>query len=52
LSDEQREAFLLKHVDEMSYPEMSVVTGASVPALKMRVSRACERLRASLEGST
>jgi RNA polymerase sigma-70 factor (ECF subfamily) len=43
-----REAFLLKHVDELSYQEMSGVTGVSIPALKMRVSRACEQLRASL----
>jgi len=48
LSDEQREAFLLKHVDDMSYEEMSAVTGASISALKMRVNRACERLRAAL----
>jgi RNA polymerase sigma-70 factor (ECF subfamily) len=49
LPAEQREAFLLKHVDDLSYQEMSEATGASVPALKMRVSRACERLRARLE---
>lgn len=48
LPAEQREAFLLKHVDELSYEEMSGITGASVPALKMRVSRACERLRDQL----
>lgn len=47
---ELREAFLLKHVDDMSYDDMSSVTGASVSALKMRVSRACERLRAALGG--
>jgi RNA polymerase sigma-70 factor, ECF subfamily len=40
-----REAFLLKHVEELSYEEMSVLTGASVSALKMRVKRACDRLR-------
>lgn len=43
-----REAFLLKHVEELSYDEMRAVTGASVPALKMRVKRACARLRHSL----
>jgi RNA polymerase sigma-70 factor (ECF subfamily) len=43
-----REAFLLKHVDELTYGEMSGMTGASVPALKMRVNRACEQLRAAL----
>jgi DNA-directed RNA polymerase specialized sigma24 family protein len=39
----------LKHVEELSYQEMSGMTGASVPALKMRVNRACEQLRAALE---
>lgn len=41
----QREAFLLKHVEEMSYDEMAVLTGVGVSALKMRVKRACDRLR-------
>src|SRR5205085_265316 len=40
-----REAFLLKHVEEMSYEEMSALTGVGVSALKMRVKRACDRLR-------
>lgn len=48
LSVDQREAFLLRHVEEFSYEEMAELTGLSVPALKMRVSRACERLRAEL----
>jgi RNA polymerase sigma-70 factor, ECF subfamily len=48
LASDQREAFLLRHVEEFSYEEMAELTGASVPALKMRVSRACERLRAEL----
>jgi RNA polymerase sigma-70 factor (ECF subfamily) len=40
-----REAFLLKYIEEMSYDEMSVLTGVGVSALKMRVKRACDRLR-------
>lgn len=48
---EQREAFLLKYVEEMSYEEMSDATGASVPALKMRVKRASDTLRKLLEGT-
>ncbi|MEW5931016.1 MAG: RNA polymerase sigma factor [Gemmatimonadota bacterium] len=48
LPPEQREAFLLKHVEELSYEEMAELTGAGVSALKMRVKRACERLRALL----
>jgi len=47
---EQREAFLLKHVEERTYEEMSEMTGVSVPALKMRVKRACDGLRNLLDG--
>jgi acetyl-CoA carboxylase beta subunit len=47
---EQREAFLLKHVEEMSYDEIAGITGISVSALKMRVKRACDTLRDLLEG--
>ena len=49
LSAEQREAFLLRHVEELSYEEMAKATGAGVSALKMRVKRACERLKILLE---
>lgn len=45
LDADQREAFLLKHVEQLGYEEMSTVTGAGVSALKMRVKRACERLK-------
>lgn len=45
LDIEQREAFLLKHVDDLSYDEISLITGVGVSALKMRVKRACDRLR-------
>ncbi len=41
----QREAFLLKHVEGLEYEEMTRLTGARIPALKMRVKRACGRLR-------
>ncbi len=50
LPAEQREAFLLKHVEELSYDEMAAMTGVSVSALKMRVKRACDGLRDLLEG--
>lgn len=49
LSDEYREAFVLKHVEERSYEEMSELLSVSVPALKMRVHRARESLRNALE---
>jgi RNA polymerase sigma-70 factor (ECF subfamily) len=48
LGADYREAFVLKHVEELSYEEMSQLTGAGVSALKMRVKRACEQLRAIL----
>jgi RNA polymerase sigma-70 factor (ECF subfamily) len=45
LNREQREAFLLKHVEDLSYEEMAEMTGEGISALKMRVKRACEALR-------
>jgi RNA polymerase sigma-70 factor (ECF subfamily) len=45
LRADQREAFLLKYVEDLGYDEMSLLTGVGVSALKMRVMRACERLR-------
>lgn len=49
LEEDQREAFLLKHVEDLGYDEMAELTGVGVSALKMRVKRACERLRALLK---
>jgi RNA polymerase sigma-70 factor (ECF subfamily) len=45
LPAEQREAFLLKHVEDLSYDEMEQLTGARAAALRMRVFRAREELR-------
>jgi RNA polymerase sigma-70 factor (ECF subfamily) len=49
LDGEQREAFVMKYVEELSYEEMAEITGAGISALKMRVKRACARLRVLLE---
>ena len=49
LDHDQREAFLLKYVDELSYEEMAALTGVRVSALKMRVKRAADRLRELLQ---
>ena len=49
LDPELREAFLLKHVEQLTYDEMAEATGVGVSALKMRVKRACDRLRIALE---
>jgi RNA polymerase sigma-70 factor, ECF subfamily len=43
-----REAFLLKHVEQLSYEEMAAATGVGISALKMRVQRACDRLQGLL----
>ena len=48
LPDEQREAFLMRHVEGLSYEDMSAATGAGLSALKMRVKRACDALRIRL----
>jgi RNA polymerase sigma-70 factor (ECF subfamily) len=45
---EQREAFLLHHVEGHSYDAMVEMTGVRQSALKMRVKRAGDRLRALL----
>ena len=51
LPAEQREAFLLRHVEGMDYAAMARATGAGESALKMRVKRACDALRARLGGA-
>jgi len=50
LTPEQREAFVMKHVDGRSYEEMAELLGVGVDALKMRVHRARDALR-SLMGA-
>src|SRR5947199_10748775 len=49
LSPDKREAFVLKHVEGLSYQEMAAVTGERIPTLKMRVHRAREALLQVLE---
>lgn len=48
LAPEYREAFLLKHVEDLEYEEIARLTGAGVSALKMRVKRAREQLQVIL----
>jgi RNA polymerase sigma-70 factor (ECF subfamily) len=48
LAEDQREAFLLKYVEGLSYEEISKITGDSVSALKMRVMRARQELQHDL----
>lgn len=49
LTPEQREAFVLKHVEGLSYEEIAAAMELSVASLKMRVHRAREALRGLLE---
>jgi RNA polymerase sigma-70 factor (ECF subfamily) len=49
LAPEQREAFLLKHVEDLEYEEIARLTGTGVSALKMRVKRAREQLQRFLK---
>ena len=49
LPAEQREAIVLKYADDLTYEEMSRITGTGESALKMRVQRAFARLRALLQ---
>jgi len=49
LTPEQREVFVLKHVEDLSYEEIARRLGASIPSLKMRMHRAYDRLRERLK---
>jgi RNA polymerase sigma-70 factor, ECF subfamily len=48
LPADAREAVLLRFAEELTYEEMATITGSGVSALKMRVQRACARLRSLL----
>ncbi len=49
LPTDEREAFVLKHIEGLAYKEMAALLGTSIPALKMRVHRARESLQDLLE---
>ena len=49
LTPECREAFLLKHVEDLEYEDMAELTGVGISALKMRVKRAREQLQRFLK---
>lgn len=48
LTAEQREVFVLKHVEGLSYGEIAERLNTSVPSLKMRMHRAYDALREKL----
>ncbi len=45
LPPDQREAVVLRFAEDLTYDEMATITGSGISALKMRVQRACARLR-------
>ena len=49
LDEVHREAFVLKLGEGLEYEEIARITGASVPALKMRVKRARDQIRVRWE---
>ena len=49
LTPEQRDVFVLKHVEGLSYEQIATLVQASVPSLKMRMHRAYDRLRVELK---
>ena len=48
LTPDQREVFVLKHIEGLSYGEIAERLGTSVPSLKMRMHRAYDKLREQL----
>lgn len=48
LSPDYREAFVLKHVEELDYKTLSTTLNITVSAAKVRVHRACQMLREQL----
>jgi len=52
LTPDQREVFVLKHVEGLSYGEIAERLSTSVPSLKMRMHRAYDRLREQLRERT
>src|SRR2546422_9002287 len=52
LTPEQREVFVLKHFEELSYGEIAERLSTSVASLKMRMHRAYDKLREELRDHT
>lgn len=51
LPADYREVLVLKHIEELDYQEIAAITGAGVPALKVRAHRGREMLKRILEQS-
>lgn len=50
LPSQNRAAFLLRHVEGFSYVQIAAITGVTITAARMRVSRACSQLRQAISG--
>ncbi len=46
----QREVFIFRHFDELSYPEIAEITGKSVGALKANYFHALKKVKANFDG--
>lgn len=51
LPADYREVLILKHIEGLDYQEIAAITGAGIPALKVRAHRGREMLRKVLEQS-
>jgi RNA polymerase sigma-70 factor (ECF subfamily) len=51
LSDTLRVPLVMRELDEMSYEEIAAALGLSLSAVKMRILRARQELRAALEAA-
>ncbi|WP_437932702.1 sigma-70 family RNA polymerase sigma factor [Sorangium sp. So ce291] len=52
LSADDRTAFVLRHMDGMSLPEIAEAVGVSLATVKRRLSRATERVSSLVEHDT
>ena len=52
LDSDQREAFLLKYVEDMSYEDIARLTGSSVGTIRSRIHYGKRALKAAWKGNT
>ncbi len=52
LPSNYRVAFLLRHVEGFAYQQIAAITGVTITAARMRVSRACSQLRQAVTAGT
>ncbi|MBN2223846.1 MAG: sigma-70 family RNA polymerase sigma factor [Deltaproteobacteria bacterium] len=52
LNERERSAMVMKYTEGLSYAEIAEIIGASIPAVESLLSRAKDKMRTSLAGST